>query len=262
MRVSMLSQTNRRARPIRAFTLLEVVLAILIASGILVVALHFYQQAANFRGQLLLETERLTGIRLLMDRLTSELRTTPQSSGLRISLTGQSNFIRFIRTDLPPRAAWTGTLFGRVASPETDLRLVTYRLDSSDGTNITGLFRMEEPAVSRPVLISTGDVAGVEVPRDTAFTNSVAMLVSDQIRHLSFRFWNGEQWEDSWNAAAIPAGVEITLASEPLSLVTETNAPAEVFRRIIYLPGSATELAARTDTNRAEVGAELLEEAP
>lgn len=48
-----------------AFTLIEVILAIVISLGMLVVVLFFYQQTANFRAQLVEETERLTAVRLI-----------------------------------------------------------------------------------------------------------------------------------------------------------------------------------------------------
>ena len=57
------------------FTLIEVILAIVIALAILVVVLHFYQQATNLREQVIAETEKVGAARLLMDRITGELRS-------------------------------------------------------------------------------------------------------------------------------------------------------------------------------------------
>jgi type II secretory pathway pseudopilin PulG len=59
----------------RAFTLVEVILAISIAIGILVVALFFHSQASHLRAQLLDESDRIAAIRLVMERLTAELRS-------------------------------------------------------------------------------------------------------------------------------------------------------------------------------------------
>ena len=49
----------------KAFTLIEVILAVVIAGGLLVVAISYYQRAADLRGQLLAESEKLTTIRLV-----------------------------------------------------------------------------------------------------------------------------------------------------------------------------------------------------
>ena len=62
-----------RSRRARAFTLVEVILAISIAIGILVVALYFYSQATNLRAQLLEEADRISSIRLVMDCFFSSL---------------------------------------------------------------------------------------------------------------------------------------------------------------------------------------------
>ena len=61
------SKYSPRAR--HAFTLIEVVLAISIAIGIMLVLLFFYNQAATLRVQLVQQAERLSTIRLLMDRI-------------------------------------------------------------------------------------------------------------------------------------------------------------------------------------------------
>src|ERR1041384_5134752 len=79
-----------KCRRARAFTLVEVILAIVIALGILVVLLYFYQQATNLRAQAILETERIASARLLMDRITSELSSS-QSEGALEGLVGGPN---------------------------------------------------------------------------------------------------------------------------------------------------------------------------
>ena len=66
------SQQTRRGR--LGFTLLEIALAVTIAIGIMVVALFFYEQSARLRKDALEEMDRITAVRLVMDRLSSELR--------------------------------------------------------------------------------------------------------------------------------------------------------------------------------------------
>src|SRR5690242_975787 len=90
---------RRSVKARRAFTLVEVVLAIVIALGILVVLLFFYQQATNLRTQAIEQTERISAVRLLMDRITSELRTAVAGSMVGSTLVGTSNSIQFVRAD-------------------------------------------------------------------------------------------------------------------------------------------------------------------
>ena len=96
-----------RSRRARAFTLVEVILAISIAIGILVVALYFYSQATNLRAHLLEESDRISSIRLVMDRLTSELRNAfaqPQTG-----FHGDATSLQFVTTEPPPRASVIGS---------------------------------------------------------------------------------------------------------------------------------------------------------
>src|SRR5258708_2784802 len=81
-----------------AFTLIEVLLAIFIASGILVVLLYFYQQATHLRAQAIQETERIAAAGLIMDKITSELRTTPAETAFGRGFAGGSNTIQFVKT--------------------------------------------------------------------------------------------------------------------------------------------------------------------
>ena len=120
------------------FTLLEVVLAITIAIGLLLVAMTFYQQSTSLRGQLMEEAERLSAVRQVMDRLAADLRVAPAHD--RVGFTGDSNSLRFATTALPLASG----------GMQTDLRRVAYRaIYAGEGTNlsVSGLVRTEEPAV-------------------------------------------------------------------------------------------------------------------
>jgi type II secretory pathway pseudopilin PulG len=229
--------SNIRGRSANGFTLLEVVLAIIIAIGILLVALSFYQQAANLRVALLLETERISTIRLLMDRITTELRATPALPSFPKPLSGGSNFIQFVKTDITSQSAWTGGALGRVASPETDLKLISYRLESSDGTNITGLIRMEEPFVQLPKLSDPEDFFDLE---DYLPPNPFSL--SEGIHFIRFRYWSGSVWQSSWTLPFLPSGIEVSLGVEPpLAGAEPQEETSEVFRRVIYLPASGVQ---------------------
>jgi len=219
----------------RAFTLVEVLLAIGIAAAFLMVLVYFYQQAAELRTQLLQETDRLATERLLMNRLEAELRCVPGRCFYKPPLRGDSSSLQFIKTEFPSHNAWRSGALGRATAPETDLRLVKYSL-AGDGTNVSGIVRTEEPMVARQTVTRTQ--VTVESP---AATNRPAAPLTADLRHLSFRYWDGTFWQDSWNLDQMPLGVEVTLAAETIAADT---APAEldglIFRRVIFLPASRT----------------------
>ena len=210
-----------------AFTLIEVILAIGIATGILVVALSFYQQAAGLRGQILEASDRISAIRLLMDRLTTELRSTRAHDWE--GFTGDAASLRFVRTEALSPTAWTR------AQPCTDLKLITYGVTMGlEGTNtiITGITRAErsviEPRQNRAA--TTLDAA--------SSTNTVVEPLTDAIRFLHFRFWDGSAWLESWADVVPPFAVEVSFGIEPQpDDVLPEEYPFEVFRRVVLMPG-------------------------
>jgi len=226
-----------------AFTLLEVVFAIGIATGILVAALAFHHQATALRANLLDEAERLAAVRQIMDRLAADLRVAPGYN--HVGFIGDSNSLRFVTTRLP----LTPVGF------DSDLRRVTYRATfSGDATNLTvsGLSRLDEPAVEliASPLTSTaatgtttepvGDAAeelAASVTNATLSVAGAAEPLTESIRFLNFRFWDGSAWRDTWSGVAPPPGVEISLGFESLPAdMTPDMYPGEVFRRVIFLP--------------------------
>lgn len=210
-----------------AFTLIEVVIAIFIAIGIMLVLLFFYNQAANLRAQLMEEAERLSTIRLLMDRITMELRSSRAHAFYEAAFLGDTQFIQFVRTDLVSPAAWKKG--ERVGSAQTDLKLVRY--SASSDTNSIGLFREEEPLVERRTVRSGSVTVQVEPARKPE-------PLSEEIRYVNFRYWNGAKWLESWNGVRMPIGVEVTLGFEAPVLNEQGVLEGEVFRRVVYLPGA------------------------
>ena len=233
-------RTQRRlARPrhgTRAFTLLEVVLAIVLAIGILLVLLFFYQQAANLRAELIAHAEKLGTVRLVMDRITAELRTARGHAFYQGAFLGDAQFLQFIKTDDVPRSAWRAG--ERVSRAQTDLKLVRYSAAADfEGTNasLASLHRTEEPLVenrapraqAEPMLLDEA------TPRRDE-------PLSEAIRFVRFRYFDGKTWLESWDGVGIPAGVEISLGLEPPDPEQGTDGlPDEVFRRVVYLPGSS-----------------------
>lgn len=227
----------RGGRAHGGFTLVEVILAISLAIGILVVALYFHGQATNLRAQLLEESDRVAAIRLVMDRLTSELRNAfaqPQQG-----FSGDATSLRFVTTEAPARA--TGPVPStRRAAPRTDLRLIAYGLGKTiEGTNeiATGLTRTEQLLVEKP---ESKSALAMSSPPDPAIAPARAPeLMTDAIRFLRLWYWDGQGWSATWESSQLPRGLEITLGAEPLPVdASLADYPGELFRRVIYLPTS------------------------
>ena len=241
------------------FTLIEVLLAISIAIGILVVALHFYGQAVDLRSRLLEESDRVSSVRLLLDRLTTDLRAAyaqPQ-----MGFTGDSASLRFVVTGVPSRANWNGPSRSRRGPGhiETDLTIVQYGAARAlEGTNsvVTGLTRTEHAFLEMPTAVSASQTnhaaagsvpagataaahAAASPPSDSPVVVDPRVPVFDSVRFIMFSFWDGTGWSDRWDASTLPAGVEVTVGGEPLpDGVDPLDYPYEIFRRVIYLPGS------------------------
>ncbi len=227
-----------RAR--RAFTLVEVILAVGIATGLMVVAMAFYHQAARLRSDLIDQAERLSAIRLILDRLTADLHTAfeqPQAG-----FTGTTDSMEFVVAKVPgPETQSSG--------PSSDLRRVSYYLTASlAGTNfvVTGLDRTEEALLSKPVQPgTTGPTKALTVIPAAGLvgtsTNQEPVTIeplAEMIRFARFRYWDGTDWLEAWDAPGLPTAVEVSLGAEALP---ENELPAaypfELFRRVILLPG-------------------------
>jgi prepilin-type N-terminal cleavage/methylation domain-containing protein len=244
---------NSRTRHLPGFTLLEVLLAISIASAILAAALFFYQQTSDLRTQLVQETQKIATVRMLMDRLTADLRSAYNHASPDNTFVGSSNFLSFVKTDVPSRSVWNIGAYGRLITPETDLRQVSYRLNTSqDGTNILvgGLDRIEKPLVETHLLTEV-QTNQFEMPPEFPETTNVPPLTED-VHYLRFRFWDGSSWLDNWDSGHLPLGVEVSMGWDPMPTDgTAEEYPYELFRRVIYLPasGSADEIASEETTN-------------
>jgi len=244
---------NLKAPPIRrpgsplqrGFTLLEIALAIAMTIGLLFVVLFFYNQMSTLRQGLLQETDRITAARQVLNRITMELRTARVHDILVIGLTGTSNSLEFIRTCLPSPSSWNLDDLGRSRGPESDLRIVSYGLaGSGDPARATGLVRGEVPVLESDFYLSEDESAGTS---DSDLIATVPhpspQLLTEHLRYLQFRYWDGASWQESWSRLVLPLGIEVTLGAEPLPEEAPEEGspweyPFEVFRRIIYLPAS------------------------
>lgn len=287
---------QRRSFASAGFSLLEVILAIGIAVGLMVVVLYFHQQAAELRAQAVAESGKIREARLVMQKLNDELRLIFQHEKAN-SFSGNSNSIQFVATHLPERSQWGGAEMGRATRPESDLILVRY---VGGPTRSNGFYRSAQalitirdpnvdPAMDEFEALEDEEMTEDEDEGEGAETDdggsededeneneeeegdadesggavetlAQPQMLTKNIRFSRFRFWGGEEWLDDWSGKALPPAIEITLGFEPLPEMTEPDDyPHEVFRRVIYLDGGAAPTGEHGDGDDDDEGNESLE---
>lgn len=217
----------RRSDKNTAFTLVEMVLAVALMLGLVGSVLGFYRHVSDVRVRLRTQAGALAAERLVMDRITGDLRA---AMGFPVRLRGSPHSISFISTSLPGAAAWAvRKSTEEPIPPEHDLQLVGYRLATEEDEEgyevIVGLERTCQKIIAAP------DVEeGEEI--------SVALLTG-RFKFLYLRYWEGSTWQESWSDSGLPQAVEINLGFEPLPEDTDPEEyEHEVFRRVVYVPGA------------------------
>lgn len=232
-------------RRVRAFTLLEVLLAVVLVVALMGGILGFYRYATETRSYIIGQAESLSGRRLIMERLTLELQTAFVSQQDGLSLQGGWNSISLACATTPKASAWVvREATDSTVSGEQGVQTVSYALRTHEDDEgflvIDGLERNTHPAI----IAGTAELA----------SSSSALLASD-IRFVRFRYWDGAAWNDGWNGATLPVAVEIVLGTVPLA---EGGDPATydtpVARRVIFVPGGVTSASATGNTVRGLQG--------
>ncbi len=239
------SGQRRRRSAQAAFTLVEIILAIGLATGLLVIAITFYHQATEMRGHILTEAERVTTVRLVLDRLANDLRAAQPTAASGNEFTGDETSMSFVK------CAWTVLPANPTngAGETTDLlRVSLTTLYATNGTQVVvqGLDRTETPlslALPLPLPLSPTDPAveatnslDLSLFSDTA-TNQVTDPFAGLVRYVRFRYWDGGNWQSAWKNSNPPPGVEIILATDRLADDAEPDTfPPEPFRRVVFLP--------------------------
>lgn len=216
----------RRSDKNTAFTLVEVVLAVTLALGLAGGVLAFYRHVSDIRRRVRAQAEQLAAERLVMDRITAELRA---AMGFPVRLRGSADAVSFVSATLPGAAAWAvRKSTEEPIPPEHDLQLVGYRLgkaeDEEGNVFITGLERTCQKIIAAPE-VEEGDEISVA-------------LLTGRIKFLYLRYWEGSTWLETWSGGGLPLAVEINLGFDPLPEDTEpAKYEHEVFRRVVHVPG-------------------------
>lgn len=222
----------------QAFTLVEMILAIGIAVGLLIVALLFYRQAADLRAQILQESERISTVRLILDRMAADLRSALPGSGSGREFQGETASMVFTKS---PSAAPDA---GATVLPGSLVRVAYTVLLSNEGTNrwVRGIQRSEEPlGSSRSVSSFSGVGTNAMIGGVLDVTNRVEVPWTELVRFARFRYWDGAVWQEGWTNASPPAGVEVSLGFDPLPEgISLDEYPYEQFRRVVFLPAGIT----------------------
>lgn len=238
---------------------MEVMLALSIAIGLLVVVLYYYQQAALLRDSTLRLTAGLAAVRLCMDRLATEMRT---ASAQPRSFRGGPQDVEFLQCDLPDFSKDPAPVSLEAEAKGLPWRRIRYALPEGEpGAGAGSLVRTEvlaTVAASSPESLEpaggegTNDLWAAESVEETAEGVQVTSafpvggavgLTIPELRYLRLRYWDGAVWLEEWTREAPPRGVEVTLGLEPMAVEANGEAMAvEVFRRVIAIPaGLATE---------------------
>jgi hypothetical protein len=211
-----------------------VILAVTIAVGMMAVVLYFYSQAAQLRNQVLKETGRINTARMILERLTTELRTALPGSALYSGMTGASNELQFVRLEAPIVSPLTMDTNLPASSSPVTLKRIHYLFTAAvDETNNASLVRIETPLIPGQIVAVTNEVEELPV------TNAVprGLELTRELNFVMFRYWNGSGWQESWDKASLPLGIEVSLGAEalPPELLPEEY-PFDLYRRTIYLP--------------------------
>ncbi len=226
------------------FTLMEVILAVALTVALVGGVFAFYLHGLKIRDRVNEQMDILLTERLIMDRMTSELRSAMEFRFLQMGMTGGSEKAQWISAQLPGPAAWAvRKSTDDPIPPETDIQIIGYRLrvdeDEEGQPVVEGIERISQKVLA-PTTAEEGEPSeGKEIE---------VVLLSRRIKYLRFRYWDGVSWINSWDGGDLPGGVEISMGPYPLPEGTShEDYDEEVFRRVVFVPGGV----------RGQVGAGL-----
>jgi len=217
----------------RGFTLLEVLLAVGLATILLGGLFAFYRHTNNARARLMEKMQQQSARQLVMQRITDELRAaTVGLSGL--ALNGGPESMRFVCTTVPGGAVWAvDDATGGAAEPQFDLALVGYALRYE-----------EDEQTGEPYIVGLERIEQRYVPTETTDEQlaQTVTLIDEGVRFIMLRYWSGDQWLEQWSGGDLPGAVEIVIGEQPLPEGVEPiDYPYETMRRVVTLPAASNQ---------------------
>ena len=175
----------------------------------------------------------------------SSTSTTSTDSGITTSIVvplgviGDSQTLHLFISSVPREALATLNNPDAIVPVVSDLRRVSYWL-TSDGSG--GLARQEVPII-------TSDDALENLP--PGLDNESSFVIADEVTDLNFQYFDGTDWQDSWDSTTLgadgitpigsPRAIAVTLSvARPTSPgVPQTGDPAaKTYRHVIVIPSA------------------------
>lgn len=202
-----------------AFTLLEVILALVLTVVLLTGVIAFYMAVLSARQEGVRYVADAKLDRFILDRLADEIRhATSIVPGDGIGFRGDRHEITIVRVGMPERYAYDVFNPERDTLPpaQLDLRRVTYQLTwdeelkDDEGVAIChGLWRTEQKTFDpRPKYIAAADAEPGEENVMPGAPPVTGELVAPEIKYIEFRYYDGADWRDRWQFSDEPMQVE------------------------------------------------------
>jgi hypothetical protein len=216
----------------RAFTFIEVILAVTLSVLLIGTALWFYQYAGQVRSEVSLQASDIAQRRQMLDRITMDLRNAVALPGQTGALTGTTDRVTFITAGLPGKSVWTEQkLTETPPTPEQDLRKVSYGLsiyeDDFGERFVVGIDSQVQKLLSVPV---------VEEGQQLKTT-----MLSTRYLFMRFQYWDGTAWQPEWQEKPTPPlAIELVIGEQEMEEGGDPlQYPHDTIRRVIYLPSGA-----------------------
>lgn len=213
----------------RAFTLLEMVLAISLTLGLMGVLMWFGRYTADVRHTAVERVEQTANRRAVLGAMARHLQAALSDPATGLTLIGESRRVSFAVTAVPPASIWTAASVTDEAPPAAgDVQVVSY------GVEMTETDGAIEPAGLR-VAVQMLPTARTQESGVTSWSQ----LVCPEIRFLFLRYFDGQSWHESWQHDRLPLAVEINTSDVPLpDGVAAAEHPGPVKRRVVKLAAS------------------------
>lgn len=175
----------------KGFTLIEVLVAMMITAIVLTSIYGIFAGISGARERIESDGGAYHQARILFDRMGREIRSTYMGGGGGIFIGGRD-------ADDRPFLEMTTTVSSPIGGTVTGLARVRYELrdDPEDTTGPDVLMRRE----TSPLQVDRGEIAEYRLAGD--------------IVAMAFRFYDGREWREEWNAGnlnALPRMIEISL---------------------------------------------------